>query len=134
LRFVVFQPARGAPLIPGEGAFIYVQVTAPDEKLMLEVQAEGWDGTRPVPTSFWPRGSTSFICPPSTGPRLFLLGYEKSTRTKYPIMNDPDVPFVRVRLFVTPFEQACAPPTTIPGRAMVPIIDAVERLDWRRPQ
>jgi CheY-like chemotaxis protein len=65
---------------------------------------------------------------------LFLLGYEKSTRTKYPIMNDPDVPFVRVKLFVTPFEQACAPPTTIPGTATVPIIDAVERLDWRRPQ
>lgn len=133
LRFVAFQPARGAQLMPGEGAYIRVQVTAPDEKLMLDVWAEGWDGARPVYTSFWPRGSAQFICPPDTGSKLFQMGYDKSSRTTYPRMGDPDVPFVRVKLVVRPFDQACAPPTVIPGMPTVPIIEAVERLDWRRP-
>lgn len=135
LRFVAFQPARGAQFIPGEGAYVTVQVYAPEEKLMLDVSAEGWDGARPVQTSFWPRRSSQFICPSNPGfnSKQFLIGYDRSTRTPYPQRGDPDVPFVRVELRVRPFDQACAPPTVIPGTPTVPIIEAVERLDWRRP-
>jgi hypothetical protein len=52
-------------------------------------------------------------------------------------MSDPDVPFVRVRLEVSPYDLACAPPNVIPGSALPPVallIVAVERVDWKRPQ
>ena len=77
------------------------------------------------------------MCPPGGNRKQFLLGHEHSSRSQIPQMSDPDVPFVRVRLEVSPYDLACAPPNVIPGSALPPVallIVAVERVDWKRPQ
>ena len=134
LRFLAFQPARGAALQVGEGAYIRVEVTVPDQMLLVDVTAEGWDGTRVVGTSFWYGGGVGFVCPPGANTRKqFLLGRDHSSSTPYPVPSDPDVPFVRVKVQVVPFERACNPPVSFPGDPTPPVITAIERLDWKRP-
>lgn len=74
------------------------------------------------------------MCPPGGNQKLFREGYEHSSTTQYPVASDRNVPFVRVKVVVSPYDLACAPPLSIPGDPTPPVIVAVERLDWKRPQ
>jgi hypothetical protein len=53
LRFVEFQPPRGSTLRVGDGAWVRVEVTVPEQKLLVSALAEAWDGNIPIRTSFW---------------------------------------------------------------------------------
>jgi hypothetical protein len=133
LRLVEFQPPRGATLQVGEGAYVRAEVSVPDQKLMITLVVDGWSGSSPIGTSFL-GGSAQFMCPPGRSPKQFLIGHDHSSRTPYPQATDPDVPLLRVRLGVTPYDPACSPPNIIPGDATPPLIVAIERVDWKHPQ
>lgn len=101
---------------------------------MRILEAVAWDGQQTVPTSFWSGGgSVDFMCTATTSSSTRNLGHEMSQFTTYPTASDPPVPSVRVRYWVVPFPDACAPPNSGPLNTGPPTMEIVEPLNWARP-
>lgn len=134
LRFIEFLPARGTRLVPGAGAFVRVEYTTTGDHLMLILEAVGWDGQQVLPTSFWSgSGNVDFVCIATSSSRTRNLGQETSQFTTYPTASDPAVPFVRVRYWVVPFADACAPPNVGSLNTGPPTMEIIEPLNWAKP-
>lgn len=115
-------------------AFVRAEYTATGGHLMLILEAAAWDGQQVLPTSFWSGiGSVEFVCIATTSSRTRNLGYEASQFATYPTASDPQVPFVRVRYWVVPFPDACAPPNVASSNIGPPTMAIVEPLNWARP-
>lgn len=142
LRFVAFHPARGARLIAGQGAYVSVHFEMPKRAVLVSAAGDAWDGTKPLETSFM-SSAILFALPvcPSDPPALLSrtdqFGRQAHPRFEFPRAGDPDVPFVRVRLWVTDWPYGCegnlpaAPIAQI--QASAPTLTAIERVAWRRP-
>lgn len=140
LRFVAFHPARGARLVADKGAYVSVQYEMPRRAVLVSAAGDAWDGTKPLQTSFM-SSSILFALPlcPSDVPlsRTDQFGRAAHPRFEFPRPGDPDVPYVRVRIWVTDWPHGCesnlpaAPIAQI--QASTPTLTAIERVAWRRP-
>ena len=141
LRFVEFHPARGGQLIPDQGAYVRVQWEMPRRPVLVSAAGDAWDGTRSLRTSFMSSAILFAlpVCPtdpPSLLRRSDQFGRTAHPRYEFPRAGDPDVPFVRVRLWITDWPHGCDGPLPRPPIAEIeaspPALTAIERVDWRR--
>jgi len=145
VKFLEFHPPRGGQLVPGQGAYIVVEYSLPSANLVVDFETYGAsneDGSGLFGTSFLaggdpgPSHEMDIVCghdPGSTYVTAFDIGQRSSRRTTFPAETDPDVPFIRLRVYVTPFESACNPPNGFSLDAEGPYLEVVERLDWKGP-
>ena len=140
LRFVAFHPERGARLVADKGAYVSVQWEMPRRPVLVSAAGDAWDGTNPLQTSFM--SSNILFALPVCGSdgllnRTDQFGRAAHPRFEFPRRGDPDVPFVRVRLWVTDWPHGCEGPMPIPPIAQIqastPTLTAIERVAWRRP-
>lgn len=140
LRFVSFHPARGARLVADKGAYVSVQWEMPRRAVLVSAAGDAWDGTRSLQTSFM-SSNILFALPvcPSDGllTRTDQFGRAAHPQFVFPRPTDPDVPFVRVRIWVTDWPHGCDGPMPTPPiaeiQASTPTLMVVERVAWRRP-
>ena len=142
LRFVEFHPARGARLVADQGAYVSVHFEMPKRAVLVSAAGDAWDGARPLATSFM-SSNILFALPvcPSDSPALLSrtdqFGRRPDPRFVVPRPGDPDVPFVRVRLWVTDWPYGCEGNLPAPPIAQIqasePTLTAIERVAWRRP-
>jgi len=145
VKFLEFHPPRGAQLVPGQGAWFTVEYSLPRADLVVDFETYGAttaDGGGLFGTSFLAGGDPGpsfeidFVCGDDSGSTYvsaFDIGRRSSRSTTFPAETDPDVPFVRVSVYVTPFESACSPPDAFSLDAQGPYMEIVERLDWKGP-
>lgn len=142
LRFVAFHPARGGRLIPDKGAYVSVHFEMPRRAVLVSAAGDAWDGTKPIATSFMSSNILFAlpVCPsdpPAMLSRTDQFGRAAHPNFEFPRAGDPDVPFVRVRIWVTDWPYGCegnlprVPITEI--QASAPTLTAIERVAWRRP-
>jgi hypothetical protein len=141
-RFSDFHPARGARLVSGQGAYVRVQWEMPRRAVLVSAAGDAWDGTRALSTSFMSSNILfAFpVCtsdPPTLLTRNDQFGRAAHPRFEFPRAGDPDVPFVRVRLWITDWPHGCdgnlPDPRIAEIQASTPALTAIERVDWRRP-
>lgn len=149
MRITEFKPAREGRLVVGAGAYIMVAWEAPARDMWLGIEVVGTAdpaGLDLIATSFWSgslapgvavHGAKSghAVCATGSSPRLIgstRKGWAHSNRNTYPTEQDPDVPFVRLRVWATDFNQACAPPNLVSLDEGEPVIDVIEPLGWKR--
>ena len=140
LRFVAFHPARGARLVVDQGAYVSVQYEMPRRAVLVSAAGDAWDGTNPVQTSFM-SSNILFALPVcvSDAPlsRTDQFGRQAHPQFEFPRRGDPDVPFVRVRIWVTDWPHGCEGNLPMPPIAQIqastPTLTAIERVAWRRP-
>ena len=141
LRFVEFHPARGARLVTDKGAYVSVHYELPRHAVLVSVAGDAWDGTSPIQTSFMSsniRFALGVCASDGVLSRTDQLGQASSPRVEFPRPGDPDVPFVRVRVWVTDWPHGCEGGNlpTVPIaqiQASTPTLTAIERVGWRRP-
>jgi len=142
LRFVEFHPQRGARLVVNQGAYVRVQWEMPRQRVLVSAAGDAWDGTRSLSTSFMgPEILFALpVCltdPPTTLSRVDQFGREAHPRFVFPREGDPDVPYVRVRLWVTDWPHGCEGNLPNPNIAEIqaspPTLTAIEPVGWRRP-
>jgi hypothetical protein len=140
LRFVAFHPGRGARLVADQGAYVSVHWEMPRQAVLVSVAGDAWDGTNPLQASFM-SSNILFALPlcPSDVPvsRTDQLGRAAHPQFEFPRRGDPDVPFVRVRIWVTDWPHGCEGNMPMPPCAQIqastPTLTAFERVAWRRP-
>ena len=143
VTFLEFHPPRGGQLVPGQGAYLVVEYSLPSANLIVEFETYGArnaDGSDLFGTSFLaggdpgPSQEIDIVC--ATGSEYvsaFDIGWRSSRNTTFPAETDPDVPFIRLRVYVTPFESACSSPFEFSPEQQGPYLEIVERLDWKGP-
>ena len=140
LRFVAFHPARGARLVVDQGAYVSVQLEMPRRAVLVSAAGDAWDGNAPLQTSFM-SSNILFALPvcPSDVPlsRTDQFGRQAHPNFEFPRRGDPDVPFVRVRIWVTDWPHGCEGNLPMPPIAQIqastPTLTAIEHVGWRRP-
>jgi len=140
VSFVAFHPARASQMSVGGGAWVELDYSITRADLALEFEVLGAtdvNGTRPFETSFWTADrKVAFVCGAGPGPTHsagLVAGFQRSQTETYPQQGEPDVPFVRLRVWATPFARACEPPDTFTIESDKPVMVVVERLNWRAP-
>ena len=142
VRFVEFHPVRGAQWVRGQGAYVRVQWELPRRAVLVSAAGDAWDGTHSLAASFMSSDILfAFpICPsdpPTLLSRTDQFGRETHPRFEFPRAGDPDVPFVRVRFWITDWPFGCEgnlpEPPIAEIQASPPTLTAIEKVGWRRP-
>ncbi len=141
-QFTEFHPPRGAKLARGQGAYVRLQWEMPRRPVLVSAAGDAWDGAQSLPTSFMTSNILFAlpVCttdPPTLLNRTDQFGRASHPRFEFPRPGDPDVPFVRIRLWITEWPHGCSGNLPMPPIREIqespPILTAVERVDWRKP-
>lgn len=141
LQFVGFHPARGARLENGRGAYVTARYELPRRPMLVSAAGDAWSGSAPLSASFM---STNILfalpvcadgAPVLT--RTDQFGRAAHPQFEFPRPGDPDVPYLRIRIWVTDWPHGCESPLPRPDIAaiqlMPPTLTAIERVAWRKP-
>jgi hypothetical protein len=140
-QFTDFHPARGARLVSGQGAYVRVQWEMPRRAVLVSAAGDAWDGARCCPPPSEQQHSVRLARlhdrPSDAVNPLGPVRPHGAPALRVPTRRRPDVPFVRVRLWITDWPYGCDGNLPMPPiaeiQASTPALTAVERVDWRRP-